>query len=127
MPRNFKSNPDLKERSRELRKNMTPEEKQLWYHFLQNYEIRFSRQRVIGNYIVDFYCRRANLVIEIDGAQHYTPDSIMYDKTRTDFLKSCGIEILRFLNKDIHDNFENVCLYIDKIVKQMALEQAEAK
>jgi very-short-patch-repair endonuclease len=97
---------------------MTPEENKLWYQFLRNYDIRFSRQRVIGNYIADFYCRRANLVIEIDGAQHYTPDSIEYDKERTEFLKTCGIEVLRFLNKDINYNFENVCVYIDKIVKQ---------
>ena len=76
MPKNFESNPELRDKSRELRRNMTFEERQLWYHFLRNYEIHFSRQRVIGNYIADFYCRKANLVIEIDGAQHYTPDSI---------------------------------------------------
>ncbi len=118
MPRNFDSNPKLKELSRELRKNMTSEENKLWYQFLRNYDIHFSRQRVIGNFIVDFYCRKANLVIEIDGAQHYTHDSIEYDKERTEFLKTCGIEVLRFLNNDINYNFENVCVYIDKIVKQ---------
>ena len=118
LPKNFESNPKLRELSHELRKNMTPEENKLWYQFLRNYDIHFSRQRVIGNYIADFYCRRANLVIEIDGAQHYTSDSIEYDKERTEFLKTCGIEVLRFLNKDINYNFENVCVYIDKIVKQ---------
>lgn len=118
LPRNFEANPNLKEKSRELRKNMTPEENKLWYQFLRGYDIHFSRQRVIGNYIADFYCRRANLVIEIDGAQHYTHDSIEYDKERTEYLKTCGIEVLRFLNKDINYNFENVCVYIDKIVKQ---------
>ena len=117
MPKNFESNPELLDKSRELRRNMTFEERQLWYHFLRNYEIHFSRQRVIGNYIADFYCRKANLVIEIDGAQHYTPDSITYDKTRTEYFKSCGIEVLRFLNRDINRNFENVCAHIDKKAK----------
>ena len=119
LPRNFDSNPDLRDKARELRRNMTLEENLLWYHFLRNYEIRFSRQRVIGNYIADFYCRKANLVIEIDGAQHYTPDSMSYDRTRTEYFKSCGIEVVRFLNRDINQNFENVCTYIDKKVKSM--------
>ena len=118
LPRNFDANPDLRELSRELRKNMTPEENKLWYQFLRNYDIRFLRQRVIGNYIVDFYCRKANLVIEIDGAQHYEHEAIEYDKERTEYLKTCGIEVLRFLNKDINYDFENVCAYIDKIIKQ---------
>ncbi len=100
---------------------MTLEENRLWYQFLRGYDIHFSRQRVIGNYIVDFYCRKANLVIEIDGAQHYTKDSIEYDKKRTEYLKTRGIEVIRFLNKDIKYNFENVCVYIDKIVKQRLL------
>lgn len=118
LPRNFEANPKLRELSRELRKNMTPEENKLWYQFLRNYDVHFLRQRVIGNYIVDFYCRRANLVIEIDGAQHYEHDEIEYDKKRTEYLKTCGIDVLRFLNKDINYNFENVCVYIDKIVKR---------
>lgn len=118
LPRNFDANPNLRELSRELRKNMTPEENKLWYQFLRNYDIRFLRQRVIGNYIVDFYCRKANLVIEIDGAQHYEHEAIEYDKERTEYLKTCGIEVLRFLNKDINYDFENVCAYIDKIIKQ---------
>ena len=118
LPRNFEANPKLRELSRELRKNMTPEENKLWYQFLRNYDVHFFRQRVIGNYIVDFYCRRANLVIEIDGAQHYEHDENEYDKKRTEYLKTCGIDVLRFLNKDINYNFENVCVYIDKIVKR---------
>ena len=118
MPRNFEANPKLRELSRELRKNMTPEENKLWYQFLRNYDIHFSRQRVIGNYIVDFYCRNAKLAVEIDGSQHYIPDSIEYDKKRTEYLESCGIKVLRFLNKDIDRNFENSCAYIDLNVKQ---------
>ena len=118
MPKEFRSNPDLSEKSKSLRRNMTPEEKHLWYDFLKTYPIQFNRQRVIGNYIVDFYCRRANLVIEIDGSQHYLSDAITYDKERTQYLESVNIEVVRFLNKDIEDNFENVCAYIDKVVKR---------
>ena len=73
---------------------------------------------MIGNYIVDFYCRKAKLAVEIDGAQHYTSESIQYDKERTEYLESCGIMVLRFLNKDIDRNFENSCVYIDLNVKQ---------
>lgn len=118
MPKNYEANPNLRDKSHELRKNMTPEEKHLWYDFLNSYEVSFRRQSVIGNYIVDFYCRKANLAIEIDGAQHYTPDSLEYDKKRTEYLESCGIKVLRFLNKDINCNFTNSCAYIDQIVKQ---------
>ena len=118
MPRNFEPNPNLSDKSKDLRKNMTPEEKHLWYDYLKAYPIQFNRQRIIGSYIVDFYCRKANLVIEIDGGQHYIPDGLSYDKERTDFLNSIGIEVLRFLNKDINHNFNNVCAYIDKVVKR---------
>ena len=118
MPENFDSNPKLGEASRDLRRNMTPQEKHLWYDFLKTYPIQFNRQRVIGNYIVDFYCRRANLVIEIDGIQHYIPDGLSYDKERTNFLNSVGIEVIRFLNKEITENFENVCAHIDLVVKR---------
>ena len=118
MPKNYKSNPDLRINSHELRKNMTLQEKHLWYDFLNSYEHSFRRQVVIGNYIVDFYCRKAKLVIEIDGSQHYTPESIQHDKERTEYLESCGIKVLRFLNKDIDRNFENSCAYIDQNVKQ---------
>ena len=118
MPKDFSSNPNLGENAKNLRRNMTPEEKHLWYDFLKTYPIQFNRQRVIGNYIVDFYCRKANLVIEIDGSQHYLSDAIDYDKERTQYLESVNIEVVRFLNKDIDDNFENVCAYIDKVVKR---------
>ena len=118
MPKNFSANPKLNEKSKDLRKNMTPEEQHLWYDFLKTYPLQFNRQRVIGNYIVDFYCRKANLVIEIDGKQHYIPDGLSYDKERTDYLNSIGIEVVRFLNKDVNDDFENVCSYIDTVVRR---------
>ena len=118
MPRNYEANENLRTNSHELRKNMTPQERHLWYDFLNSYEHSFRRQVIIGNYIVDFYCRKAKLAIEIDGTQHYIPDSIEYDKERTEYLESCGIKVLRFLNKDIDRNFENSCAYIDLNVKQ---------
>ena len=111
-------NENLQSKAKELRKNMTAEEKHLWYDFLSAYPTRFRRQEILGEYIVDFYCREAKIIIEIDGAQHYLPDSIEYDKRRTEYLSNAGNEVIRFLNKDINCNFENVCAYIDKIVKQ---------
>ena len=109
---------NLNSAAKELRKNVTPEEKHLWYDFLKNYPVQFNRQKVIGNYITDFYCKKANLVIEIDGAQHFEHDNSEYDKARTDYLNSVGIEVIRFLNKDINYNFNNTCKYIDNIIKK---------
>ena len=109
---------NLNSAAKELRKNMTPEEKHLLYDFLKNYPVQFNRQKVIGNYITDFYCKKANLVIEIDGAQHFEHDNSEYDKARTDYLNSVGIEVIRFLNKDINYNFNNTCKYIDNIIKK---------
>lgn len=109
---------NLNSAAKELRKNMTPEEKHLWYDFLKNYPVQFNRQKIIGNYITDFYCKKANLVIEIDGAQHFEHDNSEYDKARTDYLNSVGIEVIRFLNKDINYNFNNTCKYIDNIIKK---------
>ena len=112
-----KRDENLQDNAKELRKNMTKEEKKLWYDFLSKYPVRFRRQEILGEYIADFYCREAGLVIEIDGAQHYLPDSIKYDKERTEYFKSENLEVIRFLNKDIDRDFINVCAYIDKTVK----------
>ena len=117
MAKYLKADKNLNSSAKELRKNMTPEEKHLWYDFLKKYPIQFNRQKVIGEYIVDFYCKRANVVIEIDGAQHFEHENAEYDKKRTEYLNSVGIEVIRFLNKDINYNFENTCKYIDKIIK----------
>ena len=103
--------------AKELRKNMTLEEKELWYKFLSSYPIRFRRQHIIGNYIADFYCDRAKLVIEIDGSQHYEHDAAEYDKKRTEYFESLGISVIRLLKQNINNNFENTCRYVDKIVK----------
>ena len=97
---------------------MTPEEKHLWYDFLRNYEVRFLRQKPIGDYIVDFYCAQAKLVIELDGSQHFTDINIEKDTKRTKSLEEYGITVVRIPNNLINHNFIGVCEYIDDIVKQ---------
>lgn len=109
-------NKNLRAKSRTLRKEMTPEEKQLWFHFLKNYPIRFNRQRPIGNYIVDFYSSKAKIAVEIDGCQHYEETNLIADAERTRFINSLGIDVIRFSNHDIKTNFEGVCLQIDKFI-----------
>ena len=81
-----KHNKKLVPLAKQLRKNMTKEERHLWYNFLSNYPIRFSRQKILGQYIADFYCAQAKLVIELDGSQHYEPDGLKHDSIRTEFL-----------------------------------------
>ena len=99
-----------------MRKNMTPWERKLWFQFLQKHKFRFQRQYVIGNYIVDFYCYRANLVIELDGSGHYQSKQTSYDKRRTEELTMRGLTVQRFSNYDITSNFEGVCLRINQLV-----------
>ena len=103
--------------AKNLRKNATPQERHLWYEFLSKYEIRFQRQKAIGNYIVDFYCHKAKLVIEIDGSQHYSVDEMTKDELRTKFLESLGLKVIRFNNLEINENFVGVCEFIDSTVK----------
>jgi len=102
-------NQGLKTLSRQLRKSATKEESLLWYNFLSKYPLRFRRQYVIGNYIVDFYCHNAKLAIELDGSQHYEPEEVEKDRLRTAFLQSQGVRVLRFSNLDILRNFRAVC------------------
>ena len=103
--------------ARNLRNNMTPWERKLWYCFLKTYSVRFQRQKPIGNYIVDFYCAKANLAIELDGGGHYTPEKMEEDANRTQMLQKQGVKVLRFCNKDIDKNFYGVCTVIDDKVK----------
>ncbi len=103
----------LKERSRDLRKNMTEQERKLWYLFLRNHTLTFYRQRVIDNYIVDFYCPKGKLVIELDGSQHYSEDGLGNDEIRTSKLEQYGLKVMRFTNEDINIRFKAVCQYID--------------
>ena len=111
-------NQKLIPRAQELRKNMTKQEKHLWYDFLCKYPIRFQRQKTIDNYIVDFYCHKAKLVIELDGSQHYTEDGLVYDNIRTDILERYDLEVIRFSNMDIDRNFTSVCEAIDGKVRK---------
>ena len=102
-----------------LRKNATPQENHLWYDFLCNYEIRFQRQKAIDNFIADFYCHKAKLVIEIDGMQHYTDKSLAYDEFRTEILEGYDLTVIRFTNRQIDTKFEGVCSFIDNVVKNL--------
>ena len=111
-------NEKLTENARILRKRMTKEEAHLWYQFLCRYKPRFHRQYVIGNYIADFYCHQAKLVVELDGSQHYSPEKAEYDEKRTEYLHSQGLEVLRFSNLDVMRQFQRVCESIDMAVKR---------
>ena len=106
-----------------LRKNMTPWERKLWYEFLREYPLRFQRQKAIGNYIVDFYCAKARLVIELDGGGHYEPEQAEKDDIRTKELESMDLKVLRICNLDIDQNFTAVCEHIDLAVKNLSLSQ----
>ena len=106
-----------------LRKNMTPQERKLWYDFLRNYPVRVQRQKAIGNYIVDFYCAKARLVIELDGGGHYTAEQTRKDELRTKDLTSMNLTVVRICNLDIDRNFSGVCEYIDLTVKRRSLSQ----
>ena len=114
----YKYNPKLVPFAKNLRKNMTKEERHLWYDFLRNYPLRFVRQKIMGKYIVDFYCASAKLVIELDGSQHYDPQEKALDQNRTAFLEEYGLQVVRIPNNAITENFRGVCEYIDTLVKQ---------
>ena len=106
-----------------LRKNMTRWERKLWYDFLRDYPMRFQRQKAIGNYIADFYCAKARLVIEVDGGGHYTAEQARKDEMRTKDLESMNLTVVRICNLDIDRNFSGVCEYIDLTVKRLSLSQ----
>ncbi|MBQ2827683.1 MAG: endonuclease domain-containing protein [Clostridia bacterium] len=103
------SNPKLTGNAKTLRKNMTKEERHLWYDFLKSLPVTFNRQKVIGKYIVDFYCASKKIVIELDGSQHYEEKGRKEDKERDEFLNSLGLKVLRYSNFDINRNFDIVC------------------
>ena len=103
--------------AKQLRKNMTPWERKLWYEFLRKYPVRFQRQKVIGNYIADFYCAGAKLVIELDGSGHYETKQFAKDALRTHELENMGFHVIRFTNLDIDHSFAEVCESIDLVVK----------
>ncbi len=96
-------------KGKELRKTMTKEERKLWFEFLTNLPIKIYRQKLIGNFIVDFYCHKKKIAIEIDGSQHFFDDEKHKDELRTEYLNSLGITVLRYSNLDISKNFSSVC------------------
>ena len=114
----YKHNKTLVSNARALRKNMTKEERHLWYDYLRDYPVKFLRQKVIGQYIVDFYCAEAKLVVELDGSQHYEAIEIQKDAERMAYLAQYDIQVLRVPNNEVNRNFRGVCEYIDLAVGQ---------
>ena len=113
---NETNNPKLKTLSQNLRKGMTKEERHLWYDFLKDLPVTFNRQKVIGNYIADFYCASSKLIIELDGSQHYEYKGIISDRKRDAFFNKLGIRVLRYSNYEVNTNFDGVC---EDILKQL--------
>lgn len=111
------------EKAKQLRKNMTPAERKLWYDFLRTQKVRWLKQRPIGPYIADFYCASAKLVIEIDGESHFTPEAQAYDAERTQYLEALGLRIIRFSNLEVLHDFAGVC---ETIGQQSTQTPAEA-
>ena len=113
-----KGNRTLVPLARKLRKEMTKEERRLWYDFLRQYPVRFVRQKVLGRYIADFYCAQAGLVVELDGGQHYEDKAMEKDARRTDYLAGYGLLVSRIPNNEVMQNFSGVCEWIDYTVQQ---------
>ena len=114
----MKHNSKLTPLAQQLRKNMTKEERKLWYEHLRNHPCRFRRQVTFGWYILDFYCACAKLAIELDDSQHYAPDHQAYDAERAAYLESIGIHVLRFSNSDVLRNLPGVCQKIDQAIAE---------
>ena len=115
-------NPKKLENARSLRKNMTPQERHLWYDFLRYCKPRFRRQEILGCYIADFFCYEAGLVLEIDGSQHYEKQVKDYDDARTYYFHSLGIRVMRFSNADINVRFQSVCEAVMLALKECGCE-----
>ena len=113
-------------RAKELRKGATKQEKHLWYDFLHSYPVRFQRQKTIDHFIADFYCHAAKLIIELDGAQRYDEQGLARDKERTAILSEYGVEVLRFSNTEVENDFRRVCTVIDSAVNKRMRAFAEA-
>ena len=118
----IEKNNQLLGRARELRREMTPQERKLWYLLLRPYPLKFYKQRIIDSYIVDFYCAPAKLVIEIDGSQHYTKEGQEQDEGRSAMLRRYGLVVLRFSNREINEEFDAVCEMIHRIVQERVNE-----
>ena len=120
-----KHNKQLVPLSRQLRIEMTKEERHLWYDFLRTHSVRFSRQKVLGKYIADFYSAEAKLVIELDGSQHYEDRNADKDSERTAFLEKYGLTVIRISNNEVSRNFRGVCEYIDAAVRQSLSQKSK--
>ncbi len=118
-PMHLRYNKNIMNNARELRRQATDEENKLWYQFLRNYPIRFMRQRIIDNYILDFYCAKYRLAIELDGSQHFTENGIGQDHARTELLNAYGVTVIRFTNWQVREEFNAVCKAIDTKVKEL--------
>ena len=114
----YKHNKQLVPLAKSLRKEMTKEERHLWYDFLKGYPVRFSRQKVLGKSIADFYSAEAKIVIELDGSQHDQEGNLETDQERTEFLEKYGLKVIRIANNEVNRNFQVVCELIDKEVRQ---------
>ena len=113
--------PHLWQFAKSMRKNMTREERHLWFDFLRRYPLRIRRQVILGNHIVDFCCGKAQLIIEIDGSQHYTPEEKEKDRKRTNDLEDLGYKVIRISNREVMTNFDGTTQYIhQEIQKRLA-------
>ena len=113
-----KHNPSLVPHARQLRKDMTKEERRLWYEYLRDHPARFTRQKILGRYIADFYSAQARLVIELDGSQHYDPQTQSQDAARTAFLQQYQLRVIRIPNNAVMGNFRGVCEMLDREIEQ---------
>ena len=116
MPLPYKGN--NKTFAKRLRREATKQENHLWYDFLKTYPVQFRRQLMIDNFIVDFYCHGAKLIIELDGSQHETDEGIKKDEIRTEILENYGLVVIRISNRMIDRDFHRACNYIDQVVKE---------
>ena len=120
-----KHNKQLVPFAKQLRKEMTKEERHLWYDYLRTHSARFSRQKILGKYIADFYSAETKLVIELDGSQHYEEINAEREAERTAFLESYGLTVIRIPNNEVMRNFRGVCEYIDAAVRQSLSQKSE--
>ena len=117
MPQHFHPyRSDLKTRARALRRNLTAPEARLWHGFLRTLSVTVSRQKPLGGYIVDFYCAKHQLAIEIDGDSHFSDEARQYDRARSAALARLGIRVVRFTNVDVMQSFEGVCSEIARVL-----------
>ena len=120
-------NKKLRPRSTKMRNEPTPQEGHLWYDFLRTAQPQWNRQRIIGSYIVDFYCAKAGLVIELDGSQHYDEAGLIeYDRVRTEYLQALGLKVLRFTNLEVDRDFRAVCQRIQEEVERRFIVSASS-